>query len=59
MSDQPKLLWTPSDERAGSTTLAAYERWLHDSRGLTFGSYEDMWRRSVAESDEFWRTSVE
>ena len=41
VSDQPKLLWTPSDERAGGTTLAAYERWLHDSRGLTFGSYEE------------------
>jgi acetoacetyl-CoA synthetase len=59
VSDQPKLLWTPSDERIGNTTLAAYERWLHDSRGLTFGSYEDMWRWSVAEIDEFWRTIVE
>src|ERR1700728_793892 len=59
VSDQPELLWTPSAQRAGSTTLAAYERWLHDSRGLTFGSYEDMWRWSVAEIDEFWRSIVE
>ncbi len=59
VNDQPKLLWTPSDERVADTTLAAYERWLHDSRGLTFGSYEDMWRWSVAEIDEFWRTIVE
>jgi acetoacetyl-CoA synthetase len=59
VNDQPKLLWTPSDERISNTTLAAYERWLHDSRGLTFGSYEDMWRWSVAEIDEFWRTIVE
>jgi acetoacetyl-CoA synthetase len=59
VNDQPKLLWTPSDQRISNTTLAAYERWLHDSRGLTFGSYEDMWRWSVAEIDEFWRTIVE
>ena len=59
VNDQPKLLWTPSDERISNTTLAAYERWLHDTRGLTFGSYEDMWRWSVAEIDEFWRTIVE
>jgi acetoacetyl-CoA synthetase len=59
VNDQPKLLWTPSDERISSTTLAGYERWLHDSRGLTFGSYEDMWRWSVAEIDEFWRSIVE
>ena len=59
MSDQPQLLWTPSDERAGSTTLAGYQRWLHDSRGLTLGSYDELWRWSVAELDEFWRTIVE
>ena len=59
MSDQPKLLWTPSAQRAGSTTLAAYEQWLHDSRGLTFDSYEDLWRWSVAELDAFWQTIVE
>jgi len=59
MSDAPKLLWTPSDERASSTTLAGYERWLQDARGLTFGSYEELWRWSVAELDEFWHTIVE
>jgi acetoacetyl-CoA synthetase len=59
VTGQPKLLWTPSDERVASTTLAAYERWLHGSRGLTFGSYEELWDWSVAELDEFWRTIVE
>ena len=46
-------------QRAGNTTLAAYQQWLHDSRGLTFDSYEELWRWSVAELDEFWRTIVE
>ena len=59
VSDQPELVWTPSDERAGSTTLAHYQQWLHDSRGLTFDSYDELWRWSVTELDEFWQTIVE
>jgi acetoacetyl-CoA synthetase len=59
VSDAPKLLWTPSDEWVRSTTLSRYQRWLGDTRGLSFDSYEAMWRWSVSELDEFWRTMVE
>jgi acetoacetyl-CoA synthetase len=53
------VLWTPSAEWVRSTTLSRYQRWLGDTRGLAFDSYEAMWRWSVAELDEFWRTIVE
>jgi acetoacetyl-CoA synthetase len=53
------VLWTPSAEWVRSTTLSRYQRWLGDTRGLAFDSYEEMWRWSVAELDEFWRTIVE
>jgi acetoacetyl-CoA synthetase len=59
VSDAPKLLWTPSAEWVRSTTLSRYQRWLGDTRGLSFDSYEEMWRWSVGEVEEFWRTIVE
>jgi acetoacetyl-CoA synthetase len=59
VSEAPKLLWTPSAEWVQATTLSRYERWLGDTRALTFDSYEELWRWSVTELDEFWRTIVE
>ena len=48
------LLWTPSDERRSGTRLAAYQRWLAETRGLRFGSYEELWRWSVEDVGRFW-----
>ncbi len=48
------LLWTPSAELRASTRLAAYERWLEETRGLRFESYESLWRWSVEEVEAFW-----
>lgn len=50
------LLWTPSEERRTASNLAAYERWLAQTRGLRFASYEDMWRWSVSDVAGFWET---
>lgn len=36
--------------------MTRYMRWLERERGLAFGGYHDLWRWSVAELDEFWRT---
>ena len=48
------LLWTPSDERKASARLADYERWLAETRGLRFESYEELWRWSVGDVARFW-----
>ena len=48
------LLWTPSEERAAASNLAAYQRWLTETRGLRFDSYEDLWRWSVSDVGGFW-----
>ena len=48
------LLWTPSEERRAGTRLAAYERWLAETHGLRFDSYEALWRWSVEDVGRFW-----
>ncbi len=51
MSD---ILWTPSEERANASTMADFERFLADTRDLTFEDYNAMWRWSVSDLEAFW-----
>jgi acetoacetyl-CoA synthetase len=50
------LLWEPSDERIERATLTRYARWVQETRGRRFDDYHDLWRWSVEEIDEFWRS---
>jgi acetoacetyl-CoA synthetase len=36
--------------------IRLYQNWLRDQRGLTFGSYHDLWHWSVSELDAFWQS---
>jgi acetoacetyl-CoA synthetase len=49
-----ELLWEPSPERRAEANLAVYLEWLHSSRGLQFDSYDQLWRWSVDDLEEFW-----
>ena len=51
------LLWEPSRERANGSRMSRYLRWLEADRGLTFASYDELWRWSVGDLDGFW-TSI-
>jgi acetoacetyl-CoA synthetase len=55
--EEGALLWEPSDALVVSTRLTQFRRWLTDRRGLTFSSYDDLWRWSVTDLESFW-TSV-
>ncbi len=55
----PELLWRPSRERIERATLTRYTAWLERTRGFRFDDYEALWRWSVAELEEFWRSIVE
>ena len=55
----PPTLWAPSAERAAGSALAGYMTWLGESRGLSFDSYQDLWRWSVDELEEFWQSLTE
>jgi acetoacetyl-CoA synthetase len=52
--NQTQRLWTPSDEFIESSNLKRYERWLEEHRGLTFGSYRELWEWSAESVEEFW-----
>jgi len=36
--------------------LRLYQNWLRDARGLTFDSYDALWRWSVTDLDAFWQS---
>src|SRR3954447_22013104 len=50
------LLWKPSPERIERATMTRYQRWVEETRERRFGDYHDLWRWSVDELDEFWRS---
>jgi acetoacetyl-CoA synthetase len=56
---EPELLWEPSEERVADATITRYADWLRGTRGLSFESYEELWRWSVADLDAFWTSIVE
>jgi acetoacetyl-CoA synthetase len=59
VSEDPQLLWEPSDEWVARTTLSRYSEWLGSARGLSFGSYEELWQWSVDDLEGFWSSIVE
>ncbi len=36
--------------------IRLYQNWLRDERGLTFATYNELWRWSVTELDAFWQS---
>jgi acetoacetyl-CoA synthetase len=49
-----ELLWSPPADVGERTRLGRYTAWLRSERGLRFDSYEDLWRWSTAELEDFW-----
>jgi acetoacetyl-CoA synthetase len=53
---EAEVLWAPSAEMAERSQLTRYMRWLAEERDLHFEDYHALWRWSVTEIEEFWRT---
>jgi acetoacetyl-CoA synthetase len=54
-SPEPKVLWTPSDERVERAAITRFARWVAAERGVDVtGSYDDLWQWSVDDLDGFW-----
>jgi len=49
-------IWTPPPRFAAASVLAEYQRWLERHRGLRFDGYEAMWRWSIGQPADFWRS---
>jgi acetoacetyl-CoA synthetase len=56
---KPEVLWTPSPERVERAWLTRYQAWLGETRGLAFDDYQELWRWSVSELEDFWASIVE
>ena len=54
MVQESDLLWTPSAKCAANANITKFIRWLEERRGLSFASYELLWRWSVSETEAFW-----
>ncbi len=48
------VLWTPRDDLRETTEIGRFMEWLGDRRGLSFGSYDELWRWSVTDLEGFW-----
>jgi len=49
-------LWEPSESEREQTEMMRFMRWAGERRGQEFAGYEDLWRWSVAELEEFWQS---
>lgn len=49
-----EVLWTPSKERAAGSTMAGFQRFVEERRGVPFADYNEMWRWSVEDLEGFW-----
>jgi acetoacetyl-CoA synthetase len=52
--DQPAPLWEPSATERERAEMTRFMRWVGERRGLPFADYEELWRWSVEEVEEFW-----
>jgi acetoacetyl-CoA synthetase len=53
-ASSPTPLWEPSAQRREQATLTAFMRWAGERHGRTFADYEELWRWSVDELEQFW-----
>lgn len=51
-----KPLWTPSNTFKQSTHLFAYKQWLAEKKQLHFDTYEQLWKWSVENIEDFWES---
>jgi acetoacetyl-CoA synthetase len=49
-----EVLWRPPEDLVENANVTRYLRWLERERGLSFGSYDDLWRWSVTDLQAFW-----
>jgi acetoacetyl-CoA synthetase len=54
-TEQPTILWEPTDEQVERATITRFSRWVADTRGVDVaGDYHALWRWSVDDIEAFW-----
>jgi acetoacetyl-CoA synthetase len=52
--DPQTPLWAPSEEDLARAEMTRYMRWAGERRGRPFADYDELWRWSVDELEDFW-----
>jgi acetoacetyl-CoA synthetase len=52
--DTPSILWRPAPDARRSTRIGRYMDWLADEHAVAVADYDELWRWSVDELEEFW-----
>ncbi len=55
MADPP-ILWSPPPDVRATSRVGHYLGWLERERGLSFNSYEELWRWSTTDLAAFWQS---
>src|SRR3954454_5278585 len=54
-TEQPAVLWEPTEEQRERATLTGFARWVAETRGVDVADdYHALWRWSVEDVDGFW-----
>jgi acetoacetyl-CoA synthetase len=59
MNETDKPLWIPSEKRISAAQITDFRAWLYRTRGLSFANYEELWRWSVDDIEQFWQAILE
>lgn len=49
-----QIIWEPTQNQIEQTELTRYTNWLKNNKGLEFRDYQELWKWSVDELEEFW-----
>ncbi len=50
----PPILWEPTEELKQGSALAGYMEWLRGERDVAVETYDELWKWSVDEIEDFW-----
>ncbi|HEU0019439.1 MAG TPA: acetoacetate--CoA ligase [Thermoleophilaceae bacterium] len=50
----PPILWEPTEELKAGSALTAYMEWLRAERDVAVETYDELWKWSVDEIEDFW-----
>ncbi|MPZ89721.1 MAG: acetoacetate--CoA ligase [Nitriliruptorales bacterium] len=53
-SEEGQVLWEPSEQRRRESNIFRYSQWLSGRVGRRFATYDELWRWSVDNLEEFW-----
>jgi acetoacetyl-CoA synthetase len=53
-ADLQQPMWRPSPEQREQVEMARFMDWLREHRGRSFADYDELWRWSVGDLEQFW-----